>query len=232
MRVQLVTGLSALLIMGAAVAPSATAYAAVPTQNAGTHTTASQYSQYTIDVGDGDRILAGLRQELRSNQDPTRMIERLTGMDIAPGYRATELTFREIGTTDDHEQPGWRAVFTYLLVDADGDEHGGARNLYFDYAPDAERTVTTDAEQYAGNDELTLSPKRSFQTASNEMSAWLTESEGVTAPEFDMVVLRKPIETPHFENKNPVYVFHVVGDSENTFYGLDSVTGEAFPMNP
>lgn len=216
----------ALTMFGAvSVAASSGAHAAP----ASLTTTVSTVNQSGINFADGDQILGQLRHELSSNQDQTRWIEQITGMRIEEGYRAHELTFRELGYLGEDGKSSWLAVFTYVLVDPAGDDAGGARGLYLEYKTPADREVTTDAEAFSGDAELTLTPGLTFARAEKLLLAHLQEERG-TEVELDNVVLRKPNETPHHENPHPLYVVHVAGDSLQEYYYIDTVTGEMGPM--
>lgn len=231
MRTRMIAGLSVALFAGTLMASAQTASAAPTPAPAGTHSIAKAASAgQRLSFAQGDRILAELRNELASNRDKTKWVEEITGMAIEPGYTVTELTFRELGSNEGAEESTWRAVMTYVLVDPNGDDRAGGRNLYFDYTSATDRSVTTDAEQYAGNDELPLAPKRSFAQAERELTEWIAQAFPGEDRTFDAVVLRKPIKTPFFENKYPLYVVHIAGDDDQTYYALDTVTGEISEM--
>ena len=185
----------------------------------------------SIDVAAADKILKGLRHELAANESLNSYLESVTGEAVPVGYTATQLTFREFGR-DLHEtdRHSWYAVFTYVLVDEAGDDKGGGRVLKMSYDSMQQRTASSEVEAYSGNDELAMAAARTFRQAAAEFDAFLAATFPGQDRYFDNVVYRQPSD-PRQRDRAPLYIFHVAGDDDQSFYGLNAETGEIFDMH-
>lgn len=222
------TAMAATAVFSVGLTSAQAAPPAAPNLSIGVDAAASKSS---IDVAAADKILKGLRHELAANESLNSYLESVTGEAVPVGYTATQLTFREFGRdlheTDPHS---WYAVFTYVLVDEAGDDEGGGRVLTMSYDAMQQRTASSGTELYSGNDELALAPARTFQQAAAEFDAFLAATFPGQDRYFNNVVYRQPSD-PRQRDRAPLYIFHVAGDDDQSFYALNAVTGEIFDMH-